>query len=261
MNSVHGNSKYSDPKIVSYKKLYNQYKSHSKLDKREFSLSLDDSIKIFSSNCHYCNSEPSRKFNVYKTSEKYITKNHIRADLAEILVNGIDRINSNIGYINSNVVPCCSNCNYAKHKMSYDDFFIWLNDVANENLYFGGILKHSGKHSGDILDTKNIPENIIKQRINSYVRSAKFRKIKFELSKIEFLNLIEKKCRYCGSFSRKSNYKYKINGIDRVDSSLNYTIDNCVSCCIECNLAKLNMSEENFFKWIDKILRHQGYKK
>lgn len=35
---------------------------------------------------------------------------------------GIDRIDSNIGYILNNCVACCSKCNFAKNELNYDDF-------------------------------------------------------------------------------------------------------------------------------------------
>jgi len=36
--------------------------------------------------------------------------------------NGIDRINNDLGYIESNVAPCCSICNYMKKTMDSKDF-------------------------------------------------------------------------------------------------------------------------------------------
>lgn len=35
---------------------------------------------------------------------------------------GIDRIDSSVGYIPDNCVPCCSKCNSSKSDMSYEDF-------------------------------------------------------------------------------------------------------------------------------------------
>jgi hypothetical protein len=261
MNSTHKNSKYLDPRIVSYKKLYNQYKIHSKMDGKEFLLSPEEAKSLFDGDCHYCGSKPFRIFNVYKTSEKYITKNKIRADLAEILVNGIDRINSNVGYIDSNVVSCCSICNYAKHKRTCDDFFIWLNDVANHNSYYKKDNIHIHKNKESNVQPTIITKKLLKSKLASYTSRAKKKKIIFDLSKDEFKNFILEKCRYCGSFSRYSENDLKINGIDRVDSNLGYIKDNCAPCCRECNLSKISMPEDNFFKWIDKILKYQGYEK
>ncbi len=36
--------------------------------------------------------------------------------------NGIDRVNNEMGYEPLNVVPCCQECNFAKCKMSKDEF-------------------------------------------------------------------------------------------------------------------------------------------
>ena len=46
---------------------------------------------------------------------------------------------------------------------------------------------------------------------------------------------------------------WKRNGVDRIDSSLGYTIDNCVACCDKCNYAKHDLSTEDFKEWIIKI--------
>ena len=44
--------------------------------------------------------------------------------------NGIDRVDSSIGYINGNVVSCCQVCNNAKGVMNTDDFLKWVNRVV-----------------------------------------------------------------------------------------------------------------------------------
>lgn len=43
------------------------------------------------------------------------------------------------------------------------------------------------------------------------------------------------------------------NGLDRVDSSKPHNLDNVVPCCKHCNRAKLEMSVEEFRKWIIKV--------
>lgn len=61
---------------------------------------------------------------------------------------------------------------------------------------------------------------------NAYKSNAKSRGLRWELSDKQFLMLVTNKCSYCGSISEN-----KFNGIDRIDSSKGYTIDNCTSCC------------------------------
>jgi 5-methylcytosine-specific restriction endonuclease McrA len=36
------------------------------------------------------------------------------------------------------------------------------------------------------------------------------------------------------------------NGIDRKNNSLEYTLENCVPCCRQCNFAKQGLSEIEF---------------
>lgn len=52
--------------------------------------------------------------------------------------------------------------------------------------------------------------------------------------------------------------KYWYNGIDRIDSALGYIEGNVQPCCKEANLAKLNMSEEDFLQLIREIHSHRG---
>lgn len=40
-----------------------------------------------------------------------------------LYLNGIDRVDSNKGYHIDNCVPCCTSCNYAKHKLSQKEFY------------------------------------------------------------------------------------------------------------------------------------------
>ena len=56
---------------------------------------------------------------------------------------------------------------------------------------------------------------------------------------------LSKNCFYC-------NDNVKI-GIDRVDSSKGYTIDNVVPCCSKCNWMKGVLSKEDFINQCKKI--------
>lgn len=46
-------------------------------------------------------------------------------------VNGIDRRDNSLGYTTENSVSACSDCNYAKRKMSAHDFLSWASRVAS----------------------------------------------------------------------------------------------------------------------------------
>jgi len=67
-----------------------------------------------------------------------------------------------------------------------------------------------------------------KGRYTSYKGNAKTRNISLEITFEEFMTFWQKLCHYC---------KYNIDtiGLDRIDNSKGYSLDNVVSCCHECN--------------------------
>jgi hypothetical protein len=98
--------------------LYRVYKKNAK--ERGLLFNLDKNLfrKIITSNCYYCGSEPV----------------HVcyRLDLnGGFSYNGIDRVNNNLGYILSNIVPCCENCNKAKRDLTLSSFMNWINRLVN----------------------------------------------------------------------------------------------------------------------------------
>lgn len=65
-----------------------------------------------------------------------------------------------------------------------------------------------------------------------------------------------------GSYNNDDGYQatygnFTYNGIDRVDVSKYHTIDNIVTCCIECNQAKNDLSLINFYQLIDRIYHNR----
>lgn len=93
-----------------------------------------------------------------------------------------------------------------------------------------------------------------------YYRSRAKRSGKiFNLTKEQFRDLVNKNCYYCNSSpsnvanDKNCNGSYKYNGIDRVDNSSGYELDNVVPCCKRCNVAKSNMSQKEFLTLIEDI--------
>lgn len=88
------------------------------------------------------------------------------------------------------------------------------------------------------------------------------RKLEFNISKEVFRKLTKLNCFYCGKepsqkqHRSKSNGEYIYNGLDRIDSSKGYTIDNVVPCCGRCNEAKNDEKQDDFFAWIKKVYEH-----
>lgn len=69
-------------------------------------------------NCFYCNSVP-----LNLTTEPVSKQS--------FFYNGLDRINSSIGYYINNILPCCKNCNWMKHVRSINDFNEWITIIYN----------------------------------------------------------------------------------------------------------------------------------
>lgn len=96
-----------------------------------------------------------------------------------------------------------------------------------------------------------------------YKNGAKSRNLTFELTEEEFKSIITKPCIYCGSVceskgvhSKRVNGTFNYTGIDRVDSSKGYQVNNCVPCCKICNRMKSDMGKDEFLKHIEKMHNH-----
>lgn len=104
-------------------RLFKEYKKGAKKRNLSFNIEFKLFNNLITTNCEYCGEKP-----IEKPNKQYMVKT-----IKPLKVNGIDRIDPNIGYEIDNVVTCCSKCNYAKHMMSKDDFFSWIKKVYNFN--------------------------------------------------------------------------------------------------------------------------------
>jgi len=74
-------------------------------------------VRLFTKQpCHYCGAEPSQVARTHNSNGAYI-------------YSGLDRIDNDRGYVDGNVVPCCSVCNYAKRSMTVKEFYAWIERV------------------------------------------------------------------------------------------------------------------------------------
>lgn len=98
----------------------------------------------------------------------------------------------------------------------------------------------------------------------NYKRAAIHRGLSWNLSPEEFKNIVSKPCYYCGAEPIQKNHLKRymrvktpvyLNGIDRINSKLGYSIENCVPCCEKCNRMKLDYSKEDFLSHIEKIYK------
>lgn len=99
--------------------------------------------------------------------------------------------------------------------------------------------------------------------IHSYRRNAKIRGLEYSLSENEAKELFIGKCYYCGDGKRneiKNSYEsLEYNGIDRINNSIGYIKDNCVSCCKNCNFTKNNKTLKDFILWVRAVYNNTKY--
>jgi hypothetical protein len=203
--------KYKDS-LVSKLYMY-QYEANEK--NIEFKLTEDEQIKMFEQKCYYCN---------YSEKDK---------------LNGIDRLNNDIGYILDNCVSCCSLCNYMKATLPVYIFVKRCEHIA----VYNKLTDHGKLYSKLFTD-----HGAIKQ-ICKYKKRANKKNISFELTNDQFKKLIVRDCYICGKEATENN----CNGIDRFDNDIGYTLENSKSCCTECNFSKKNFDYNVFLNQCLKI--------
>ena len=110
-------------------------------------------------------------------------------------------------------------------------------------------------------ETNKIKKGLAAQKsiYAQYRNKAKIKHLDFDLSFDEFMKITKQNCFYCNiepSNIKKSEYNngdFIYNGIDRMDNSKGYIIDNIIPCCKICNYAKNTMPLEEFYKWVNTI--------
>jgi len=69
------------------------------------------------------------------------------------------------------------------------------------------------------------------------------------LTKEQFDTITSQECYYCG--------KEGPNGIDRVNNTQGYKVENCVAACKHCNYVKGDLSLEDFNTWRKRFVLKQ----
>lgn len=115
---------------------------------------------------------------------------------------------------------------------------------------------------------KDREKALLKVQYSHLKRRDKNKGFSDTMSLEDFILLSKSPCKYCGleyskeiedrlseskNQKRLSDHVLKCNGIDRVDSSKGYTVENSVACCKYCNTAKNTMTESEFYTWIKRV--------
>jgi hypothetical protein len=147
-------------------------------------------------------------------------------------LNGLDRVDPSGKYTDVNTVACCGVCNSMKLTFSVDEFLNGVRDIVryrrldttNYNVSrppaFGGTAERC---------------NITKNKENN-------------LSKEINIRLWAGECYMCG--------RGPSLGIDRVDSTKDYSIENCKSCCTLCNYMKKDWTLDEFLGHVSRVYNH-----
>lgn len=99
--------------------VYLVYRCSAKRRQLTFELTKEQCIQLFNKECYYCGAHHSNE----KSSKVG----------AIFKYNGIDRVDSRLGYTITNTVPCCCHCNRAKLAMTQQSFIILCHTVANRH--------------------------------------------------------------------------------------------------------------------------------
>jgi hypothetical protein len=194
---------------------YNEYmRSAKKRNEKPFELSFDEFAELVNGPCEYCDHKVHNE------------------------VNGIDRVDNEIGYILSNCVSCCKTCNRMKHAY-HPLFFIQKAHIIAKNEI----------PSSDFYKTWECYYNRFRHApYEYYKREAEERNLAFNLSKSQYNELLKSPCYICNATHTKGN------GIDRVDNSKReYSYDNCKACCTSCNNMKHTLSHDELLDVCKKI--------
>lgn len=95
---------------------------------------------------------------------------------------------------------------------------------------------------------KHLPPKDIRDKFTHFRSNAKGRNIPFELTRDQVIKLCESPCFYCR--------KERCLGIDRIDNSKGYTIENSIPCCGCCNRMKMDLEFNFFLSQIEKIYQN-----
>lgn len=117
--------------------------------------------------------------------------------------------------------------------------------------------------------TSRLPEGEAAKRflLRQYKSEAKKRGLEFLITDVEAHRIFTSDCFYCGApparvvVHPEYNGRFMASGIDRVDNNKGYIPGNCVPCCGTCNLAKREMTVDEFLGWARRLANFQAEKR
>lgn len=139
-------------------------------------------------------------------------------------------------------------------------YYLCLCDCGNEKSISVSTLRRKSTQSCGCFSREVTSKLMMKERgksafnlvIKNYRDSARIRGLSFCLTEKEFQNLIIKPCFYCGKQGENKRTTqsgiFTYTGLDRLDNTRGYELDNVAPCCTDCNMFKGAISLDDFIQ-------------
>jgi len=115
--SNNGRSRRLEYGEASMNELFASYIKSAAGRKHGWGLSKEEFKNLVTGNCVYCGTPPNKE------------RKPNKGVYGGFMYTGIDRVDSNIGYVKGNVVSCCWDCNRAKGSLTVEEFFKWIKRI------------------------------------------------------------------------------------------------------------------------------------
>jgi hypothetical protein len=216
------------------------YRYKESADRRNciFELTKEEFREIIIQNCNYCNILPR---------EIQYCKNFNGAFFG----NGTDQVIAQGGYTKENCVSACTVCNHLKLDLSLEDWNLKLERITlkdYDNLLFD-------------FNLEEVSEDKLKLQRGNFKKQKSHTKNQINtLTEQQYYFLATSLCFYCnaipGNFNKRDSKDF-YQSIDQKLARGGYVFKNCLPCCSSCNVAKNNMSYENFINHLKRLQQFQ----
>ena len=197
---------------------YQIYKRSAMIKILEFTITEEEYLLKVVNPCYYCRIIQEKGFN------------------------GLDRLDSTIGYTLENIVSCCQMCNMMKGSLGPTIFIHRCEHILTNVKILEGKL-----YPDEFPDTKG-------SSYSHYTQRALKKNLPFELSRERFQDKCKEPCYLCGKIGTETHQ----NGIDRFDNLQGYTEENTRSCCSECNYLKRDYPYEAWIQQLTQIYQENS---
>ena len=145
---------------------------------------------------------------------------------------------------------------FYKNKNNDDGFYYWCKKCSSEyqrsvrsqnrEKFREQNLANYRRNRNKILAHKKLYEKTPTGRFSNYKSTAKHRGYCFDLTFEQFMSFWKLPCEYCGK-------EIPTIGLDRIDNSIGYVLENVIPCCEICNVMKQDLSRPQFLDQCSKI--------